>query len=85
MAIDIKRLIRFSDDEAARLMIFYSEAEREILTELNRALLTTNEKAYLETMHHNVGVILQDLEAGSKTWCSEAIPRGVHARQPVCR
>ena len=75
MAIDIKRLIRFSDDEAARLMIFYSEAEKEILKELNKALLTPNEKAYLKTMHHNVGVILEDLEAGSKTWCSEAIPR----------
>jgi len=75
MAIDIKRLMRFSEDEAARLMIFYSEAEKEILQELNRALLTPHEKAYLETMHRNVQKILQDLEAGSRTWCSEAIPR----------
>ncbi len=87
---EISGLIRLSEDQAARLMIMYGEAEREILQELNRALLTPDEKRYLQTMLRNVRAILQDLGDGSRTWCEEAIPEvymqgGLFADQQVRR
>jgi hypothetical protein len=70
-----QRLVRLSDGEARRLAQFYADAEREILAELNRALLKGNKTEYLKTMLQNVQVILDDLRRGSRTWCEEAIPR----------
>lgn len=70
-----ERLIRFSEDEAQRLIKFYSEAEREIIDEINKALLKGNKTAYLKAMKDNVQIILKDLRSGSRTWCEEAIPR----------
>jgi hypothetical protein len=70
-----KDLIRFSGAEAERLARFYAEAEREILSALNRALLRGNKTEYLAQMKKNVEAILADLRAGNRTWCEEAIPR----------
>lgn len=69
------KLIRFSEAEAQRLIQFYSDAESEILDEINRALLRGNKTEYLNGMRDNVQAILKDLKAGSRTWCEEAIPR----------
>jgi len=70
-----ERLVRFSDGEVDRLIKFYTEAEREILNELNRALLKGNKTEYLKVMQVNVQAILKDLREGSRTWCEQAIPR----------
>jgi len=70
-----KDLIRLSDAEAERLARFYAEAEREILNELNKALLRGNKTEYLAQMKRNIEAILRDLRAGNRTWCEGAIPR----------
>ena len=69
-----ERLIQRSEAQVARLFQFYSEAEAEILEEINRGLLKGNDTRYLQTMLQNVNAILDDLNAGSRTWCEEAIP-----------
>lgn len=66
---------RLTDLEANRLTQFYSDAEREILVQLNRALLRGNKTEYLEAMRDNVRAILEQLRSGSRTWCEQAIPR----------
>ncbi len=68
------KLINFSEAQAERLVLFYSDAEKEILNEINRALLKGNQTAYLKGMQKNVQAILADLNAGSLTWCESAIP-----------
>lgn len=70
-----ERLVRFSEDEVARLIQLYTDAEREILNEINRALLRGNKTEYLQAMLANVQAILEDLRNGSRTWCEEAIPK----------
>jgi hypothetical protein len=70
-----ERLIKFSEDEAQRLILFYSDSEKEILAELNRALLKGNQTQYIKAMKDNVHAILKDLREGSRTWCEQAIPR----------
>jgi len=65
----------FSDAEINRLVKFYEQAEREILDQLNRALLRGNKTEYLTQMKQNIEAILQQLREGNRTWCSEAIPR----------
>ena len=42
---------------------------------LNRALLRANKTEYLTAIKKNIETILQQLRAGSRTWCTEAIPR----------
>lgn len=69
-----EKLIQQSESQTARLFQFYSEAEVEILAEINKGLLKGNDTRYLQTMHQNVLSILNDLLAGSRTWCDEAIP-----------
>lgn len=69
------RLVQFSDAEVERLVQFYTEAEREILQAMNRALLRGNQTQYLESMKKNVEAILKNLRSGSRTWCEDAIPR----------
>ena len=66
---------RFRDAEINRLVKFYEQAEREILDQLNRALLRGNKTEYLAQMKQNIEAILQQLREGNRTWCSEAIPR----------
>jgi hypothetical protein len=66
---------KFSDAEINRLVKFYEQAEREILDQLNRALLRGNKTEYLAQMKKNIEAILQQLREGNKTWCTEAIPR----------
>lgn len=66
---------QFSDAEINRLVKFYEQAEREILDQLNRALLRGNKTEYLAQMKKNIEAILQQLREGNRTWCSEAIPR----------
>lgn len=66
---------RLSEAQADRLARFYEQAEREILDRLNRALLRGNKTEYLTAMKKNVEAILQQLRDGSRTWCTEAIPR----------
>lgn len=73
MSVESK-LIRFSDAEVDRLIKFYTEAENEILSELNKALLRANKTEYLASMRDNVHAILEDLKTGSRTWCEQAIP-----------
>lgn len=77
-----ERLVRFSDAEVDRLIQFYTEAEREILDKLNRALLRGNKTEYLVAMKKNVEAILRDLRNGSRTWVEQAIPR-VYAKGVV--
>ena len=66
---------RFNDVEINRLVKFYEQAEREILDQLNRALLRANKTEYLAQMRKNIEAILQQLREGNKTWCNEAISR----------
>jgi hypothetical protein len=66
---------KFSDAEINRLVKFYEQAEREILDQLNRALLRGNKTEYLAQMKRNIEAILQQLRDGNQTWCIEAIPR----------
>ena len=66
---------QFSDAEVDRLVKFYEQAEREILDQLNRALLRGNKTEYLVQMKRNIEAILQQLREGNRTWCEQAIPR----------
>ncbi len=66
---------RFTDAEVNRLVKFYEQAEREILKQLNRALLRGNKTEYLAAMKKNIEAILEQLREGNRTWCTEAIPR----------
>jgi len=66
---------RFSDAEVNRLVKFYEQAEREILVQLNRALLRGNKTEYLSQMKKNIEAIIQQLREGNRTWCTESIPR----------
>lgn len=66
---------KFTDAEINRLVKFYEQAEREILKQLNRALLRGNKTEYLAQMKKNINVILEQLRDGNRTWCTEAIPR----------
>lgn len=68
-------ITRLSDAEAKRLAKFYAEAEREIIEQINRALLRGNQTSYLKGMLENVNIILEQLRAGSKSWCEDAIPK----------
>ncbi len=70
-----ERVTRLSEAQAERLIRFYEQAEREILDRLNRALLKGNQTEYLAAMKKNVEQIIEQLRAGSRTWCTEAIPR----------
>lgn len=69
------KVTHLSEAQAVRLTRFYEQAEREILDRLNRALLRGNKTEYLAAMKKNINQILEQLRAGSRTWCSEAIPR----------
>lgn len=71
----IRNVAHLSEAQANRLIKFYEQAEREILDRLNRALLRANKTEYLATMKKNIEAILQQLRAGNRTWCTEAIPR----------
>lgn len=66
---------RLSDAEIDRLVKFYTEAEREIIAQINRALLRGNKTEYLVAMRKNIEAILADLRNGNRTWVEEAIPR----------
>jgi len=66
---------QFSDAEVNRLVKFYEQAEREILVQLNRALLRGNKTEYLSQMKKNIEAIIQQLREGNRTWCTESIPR----------
>ena len=68
-----------SDEQAKRLIRLYDSAEREILTEINRLLLQdpaseSYSMAWQKTLLQRVRQIRSDLEKGSRTWCTEAIP-----------
>lgn len=70
-----ERLIRFSEDEAQRLIQLYEKAERDILSEVNRCLLKGNQTRYLKAMQSNVQTILKGLRGGSRSWCEKSIPK----------
>lgn len=70
-----EELARWSEEEAKRLERLYSEAEKEILREVNRGLLKGNNTKYLQGVLRNVRAILKDLRNGSRQWCEDAIPR----------
>lgn len=69
-----ERLVKFSEEEAARLIRLYAIAEAEIINEINKALLKGNKIEYLQTMLRNVQQILYELRQGSRQWSEEAIP-----------
>jgi len=64
-----------SEREAKRLAEFYSKSEREILEQINKALLRGNQTQYLRSIESNIKAILVQLAKGSRTWCEDAIPR----------
>lgn len=70
---------QFTTAEQERLIKLYTTAENEILSLLNRALLRGNQTDYLESMRANVQKIINQLQEGNKTWCTEAIP-GTYVR-----
>lgn len=70
-----ERLVRFSEDEAQRLISLYTDAEREILSAISQALVRGNKTEYLKAMLENVQLIRQDLLEGSRTWCEDALPK----------
>jgi len=66
-----------SDAQAQRLIKLYTEAEAEILQEINRLLLGTPKDyslAWQQTVLQRVQQIKADLLKGSRAWCQEAIP-----------
>lgn len=66
-----------SDAQAQRLIKLYSEAEAEILGEINRLLMGQPKDyslAWQRTILQRVQQIKADLLKGSRTWCQEAIP-----------
>jgi len=68
-----------SDAQAKRLIQLYDGAEKEILSEINRLLLKdpaseSYSTAWQKTLLQRVRQIRGDLEKGSRTWCTEAIP-----------
>ena len=65
---------RLSEAQARRLIQLYSDAERKILAEYNKALLKGNDLKNLNALRENVAAIRKDLLEGGRTWCEEAIP-----------
>jgi len=66
-----------SDAQARRLIDFYGEAEKELLRECNRLLLSATPKysaARVNTLLQRIRQIRGDLLNGSRTWCESAIP-----------
>ena len=66
-----------SDAQAQRLIKLYSEAEAELLQEINRLLVGPPKDyslAWQRTILQRVQQIKADLLKGSRTWCQEAIP-----------
>ena len=66
-----------SDAQARRLIKLYDQAEKEILKECNRLLLKSPESyslSWQKTVLARVKQVRGELLAGSRTWCSEAIP-----------
>jgi len=66
-----------SDAQAQRLIKLYTEAEAEILQEINRLLLGTPKDyslAWQQTVLQRAQQIKADLLKGSRAWCQEAIP-----------
>ncbi len=64
---------QLSEAQARRLIQLYTDAEREILTEYNKALLKGNDLKNLTALKNNVAAIRKDLLAGGRTWCEEAV------------
>ena len=68
---------KLSDAQARRLIKLYDDAEREILSDVNKLLLKDPESrtaAYQQQVLGRVQQIRGELLDGSRTWCSEAIP-----------
>src|SRR5574344_903069 len=66
-----------SDAQAQRLIKLYSEAEAEILGEINRLLMGPPKDyslAWQRTILQRTQQIKADLLKGSRIWCQEAIP-----------
>ncbi len=66
-----------SDAQAQRLIKLYSEAEAELLQEINRLLVGKPKDyslAWQRTILQRTQQIKADLLKGSRTWCQEAIP-----------
>jgi hypothetical protein len=61
------------ENEAQRLVNFYTAAENEILGELYRAMAKGNSTQMLNAMRKNVQAILTELRTGSRQWCETAI------------
>jgi len=62
-----------SEREAKRLAEFYSKSEREILEQINKALLRGNQTQYLRSIESNIKAILVQLGLGVKMLFQEYI------------
>ena len=65
---------RLNEAQAKRLIQLYGDAERELLTELNKALLKGNNTDNLQALLRNTRTIRAELLAGGRTWCQEVVP-----------
>lgn len=66
---------KLTDKEATRLVKFYEDAEKEITSQINRAISRGNDLKYLKGVEKNIKAILEHLMTGAKDWCETAIPR----------
>lgn len=70
---------QLSEAQAKRLIQLYTDAERDILVEYNKALLKGNDLKNLTDLKNNVAAIRNDLLAGGRTWCEEAVSSAYQA------
>ena len=62
-----------TDVQAEKLIKLYTKAEKEILAEVNKALLKGNSTYQLNAMLKNVRKIRKDLLGGARDWSAQAI------------
>lgn len=67
-------MARLNDAQVERLVKLYSDSEKEILKQLNSALLNGNNTDNLKQVLANVRAIRKDLLAGARTWTEQTIP-----------
>jgi hypothetical protein len=63
----------FSGAQAKRLVQMYEGAEKDLLKEYNNALLAANNPQKLADLQRNTNLIRQEVLAGCRIWCDEAI------------
>lgn len=64
--------LSLAEAQTKRLVRMYDEAEKDILAEYNSALLIASPKG-LTALKDNIKIIRQEILAGSRIWCDEAV------------